>query len=461
MPNTDSHPLSHLRQAVLFGLAVACLALTPTPSNAIDRQWIGTGDFATPQQFYNVSTNWTPVNAPGPSDNGVFAQAPLAGGNPREVLFADIDREADDLIVINSGYAFGSLPDTGGIRTLTLGGEARIDTNGSLQLGVASTALEPFALDVAGRIGVGDSGMFAVVGGSTATANAVDISGANGQASGVVSGAGSRIDTETSLSVAFGGARGSLQVVNQGRVDAIRRITNGPLGLIGGNGVLEADQAVISLGRIAPNGRTDALATPVSGEEIGTLSVVGNYEQGASGVLEIDLKELAGNEAEHDVLDITGDAFLAGALEVNLSDDFDQFPFGASYEILSANSITGTFATLETELPGLIGSGYKLAIVYSSDAVNLVVTQSLTGDFNFDNRVDARDYTVWRDSLGSTTNLVADANLDRVVNQADYDLWAANYGRSAIFASTAVPEPTTLVLLFVLTTLGTTGRRRE
>lgn len=57
------------------------------------------------------------------------------------------------------------------------------------------------------------------------------------------------------------------------------------------------------------------------------------------------------------------------------------------------------------------------------------------GDFNGDGAVDAADYTVWRDTNGSTTDLRADANGDGVVDQADYDLW-----KSARTASAASAE---------------------
>jgi Type I phosphodiesterase / nucleotide pyrophosphatase/Dockerin type I domain len=50
------------------------------------------------------------------------------------------------------------------------------------------------------------------------------------------------------------------------------------------------------------------------------------------------------------------------------------------------------------------------------------------GDFNRDGHVDAADYTLWRDTNGSTTDLRADANGDGSVDQADYELWKANHG---------------------------------
>ncbi len=50
------------------------------------------------------------------------------------------------------------------------------------------------------------------------------------------------------------------------------------------------------------------------------------------------------------------------------------------------------------------------------------------GDFNGDARVDAGDYTVWRDAIGAGAGSPADGNSDGSVDQQDYALWAAGYG---------------------------------
>jgi hypothetical protein len=54
---------------------------------------------------------------------------------------------------------------------------------------------------------------------------------------------------------------------------------------------------------------------------------------------------------------------------------------------------------------------------------------ALAGDYNRDGVVNTADYTLWRDTRGSTTDLRADGNGDGVVDQADHDLWKAHLGQ--------------------------------
>ncbi len=76
------------------------------------------------------------------------------------------------------------------------------------------------------------------------------------------------------------------------------------------------------------------------------------------------------------------------------------------------------------------------------------VQGALASDFNGDSRVDAADYTVWRDLRGSTTNLTADANFDRVVDSRDYAVFRSAYGYRG--QAGAIPEPSGIGM----TTLG-------
>ena len=60
----------------------------------------------------------------------------------------------------------------------------------------------------------------------------------------------------------------------------------------------------------------------------------------------------------------------------------------------------------------------------------------MVGDYNNNGVVDAADFTVWRDNLGST-NPIADGDGDGIVDIDDYVIWTHNFGNVV----TAVPEP--------------------
>jgi len=66
------------------------------------------------------------------------------------------------------------------------------------------------------------------------------------------------------------------------------------------------------------------------------------------------------------------------------------------------------------------------------------------GDYNNNGVVDAADYTVWRNALG-TTLAAADGDGDGLVDEDDYVIWKWNFGNvaagGASASATAVPEP--------------------
>jgi hypothetical protein len=85
------------------------------------------------------------------------------------------------------------------------------------------------------------------------------------------------------------------------------------------------------------------------------------------------------------------------------------------------------------------GEDPNLKFTYSIEAgrlveglVSFVQSQALAGDYNDDGVVDAADYVVWRDGLGT------------IYAQSDYDEWRANFGQTGgrgMSMSRAVPEP--------------------
>jgi hypothetical protein len=95
------------------------------------------------------------------------------------------------------------------------------------------------------------------------------------------------------------------------------------------------------------------------------------------------------------------------------------------------------------------GKTVPLSLVKGTTAYSLTIP---TGDYNGDGVVNAADYTVWRDTLGSTTDLRADGNGDGIIDAADYSAWTTNYGKvyatgSGAGSSAAVPESASWMLL--------------
>lgn len=98
---------------------------------------------------------------------------------------------------------------------------------------------------------------------------------------------------------------------------------------------------------------------------------------------------------------------------VSLSHDIDDvFPDARdidSYKIASADGsiVLANWTSLESQ-------------AFDAGAAN-------DGDYNNNGRVDAADYTVWRDNLGAGTSLPNDS-IGTPIGQAHYDQWEANFG---------------------------------
>jgi hypothetical protein len=90
---------------------------------------------------------------------------------------------------------------------------------------------------------------------------------------------------------------------------------------------------------------------------------------------------------------------------------------------------------------------------YVSDGSFSIAAAPLQGDYNGNGKVDAADYTTWRDTLGQMgAGLAADGSDNESVDEADYQLWLDHFGEAAGSGSTgldagAVPEPAGGILL--------------
>src|SRR5258708_8838546 len=87
--------------------------------------------------------------------------------------------------------------------------------------------------------------------------------------------------------------------------------------------------------------------------------------------------------------------------------------------------------------------------------VNFVPPPPPTGDYNHNGKVDAADYTLWRDTLGQTVSngTGADGNGNGKIDNPDYTFWVNHFGNvvagsaSGSGQAAAVSEPTSLFLL--------------
>ena len=57
-----------------------------------------------------------------------------------------------------------------------------------------------------------------------------------------------------------------------------------------------------------------------------------------------------------------------------------------------------------------------------------LIPAPLVGDYNRDGKVDAADYTVWRDTLGSNTFMAADGNGNGTIDASDLTKWKTDLG---------------------------------
>jgi len=76
----------------------------------------------------------------------------------------------------------------------------------------------------------------------------------------------------------------------------------------------------------------------------------------------------------------------------------------------------------------------------------------VAGDYNDDQVVNAADYTVWRNNLG-TDNVLPNDPIGGTIGSDQYDQWKTNFGQTpgsaSVAGQSAVPEPATVTLFLI------------
>ncbi len=128
--------------------------------------------------------------------------------------------------------------------------------------------------------------------------------------------------------------------------------------------------------------------------------------------------------------------------------------FGTQFTVISgAASLSGVFSGVTTTGGG--GFGAK----YLGNNLMLEVLSGLGGDFNNDGRVDAADYTVWREKVGDPVGTLFNGGGSGMVGEAQYGLWVTNFGLALPSAASTVPEPTGMLILLAACGLAIRSRR--
>ena len=172
-----------------------------------------------------------------------------------------------------------------------------------------------------------------------------------------------------------------------------------------------------------PNGTSGTSGTMQDLTTLGGLNSY-SYNVGADGQVVGASEVVTTADRTHAFLYTSG----SGMVDLNtLIDPLSGWELLDAADINDAGQITGQ---------GLINGAYH---------AYLLTPTTIPGDFNNDGRVDAADYVVWRKNGGS---------------HSDYNTWRANFGQSLVVGtsatapgsaggSSAVPEPTALVLLLI------------
>lgn len=205
-----------------------------------------------------------------------------------------------------------------------------------------------------------------------------------------VDGAGSQWSLAESLDVG-GGVSGQVQISNAGVVSTVDAAihANGVITLAGGSlnaATVEIDSGVLrGAGAVAAEVTNAGSVSP--GQSAGILNITGSYTQSAAGMLAIELGGTTAG-AQHDRLAITGFAALGGSLQLSLINGFVP-AVGNTFTILTAASISGTFATVTfTNLPPSLSA----SVSYSSNSVVVsIIGDSIAGDLNCDGALNTGD----------------------------------------------------------------------
>ena len=124
------------------------------------------------------------------------------------------------------------------------------------------------------------------------------------------------------------------------------------------------------------------------------------------------------------------------------------------------SGVTGSFDLQFLGSNSLVdGLAEPLPVDLSDTGSITIVAPGVPGDYDDSGTVDIIDYTIWRDTLGSTSDLRANGDdtgaSAGIIDEADHGFWKARFGDSdtanLLQANGAVPEPSSVTLALAIT----------
>jgi len=140
---------------------------------------------------------------------------------------------------------------------------------------------------------------------------------------------------------------------------------------------------------------------------------------------------------------------------------------GSDDGVLSESFLTGSTLFEPDDPPISLGQAFKVpggtlesllfeyrdavsGNIFTGNIMEVMGGGGLMGDYNGNGKIDAADYTVWRDAMpgGALSN-----DDDGMADEGDFTYWRAHFGETSgsgagAAAGAAVPEPSSLLLLF-------------
>ena len=254
--------------------------------------------------------------------------------------------------------------------------------------------------------------------------------------------------TQLNFNNSFNLATRTLVVSGAGRVNFNSNIDLATTGTVNSTGNVGGS------GRVNGNLQNNGTGTVNPGNGIGTLAVDAIFSQAATATLSIELGGTAAGQ--YDKLAVGTTAVLNGFISVAYANGFVP-AINDTFTILTATTVNnaGIIELLPADVPYYQLTTSGTSVMLKVLALEPVTPTGVIGDYNNDNKVNAADYTVWRDNFGTSFVLPhRDSANTGNVSAADYASWKSHFGQSAgagssFDSATGVPEPTTC-LLFVL-----------